>query len=183
MKRLSTICITNFETAKESSRTKMAPQSFRYGAGMKVVPSEDEIRDLFVSEYRENDPRCAMLVRQIILCHQARNSPKRRKIVEAIKLSKEWWRIAPTWEKFVRRALAWSAFAKSPALGHRSEAGHNIDKYVYENPVDAVWNWLNVTLKMKVACLTSDQRMELAECLANYADKLCTEPLSSEASS
>lgn len=101
-------------TAKDSSRSETAPQSFEPGPGRDVVPSEGEIRGLFISDYRDADPRCAILVRQIILCHRAKNnSSERRKIIEAIKAGKEWQRIAPTWEKFVRRALARSVFATS----------------------------------------------------------------------
>lgn len=81
----------------------------------KWLPTESEIESLFVSEFRDNDPRCAILVRQIIETHRAKNNAERKKIVDAIKAGNEWQRIAATWEKFCRRALARSTFSQGDA--------------------------------------------------------------------
>jgi hypothetical protein len=105
-------------TAESSAHKGAVPVLPNNVHGRISLPSEDEIRGLFVSVYREDDPRCAILVRQIIECHRAKiSSPERLKIIGAIKAGKEWRRIAPTWEKFARRALARSVLAKSHAPG------------------------------------------------------------------
>jgi hypothetical protein len=114
--------MTELTTETTAPKIEASPAHSSSGRGRISLPSEDEIRGLFITEYHERDPRCAILVRQIFECHRAKNnSSERKKIVDAIKVAKEWRRIAPTWEKFVHRALSRRAFGGSFATRNAPE--------------------------------------------------------------
>lgn len=124
MPKTYTTSMTEPTTHTTPSQTQSAPAHSASRRGREALPSEDEICSLFLTEYRDGDPRCAILVKQIMECHRIKNSSERRKIVEAIKVGNEWQRIAPTWRKFYDRALVRSAFSRSPTkpLDHGAEA-------------------------------------------------------------